>query len=233
MATFDDSLPAIEAALEQRYGGLPSSIAHTDGAFSAILAVVLGRFAAPRKVAKVIEDLKESALLDSRTLAETEADEVVETFRAAGVANPSRAFGPIRRVARWLEERHGGDAEVLREGHIATSLLREELAELNGIGPATADAILLFALRRPSYPVDRASYRILLRHGWLSPWDDYDQARAAVVRPLADAPERLAFLSESLERIGREFCRASGPRCDACPLRPLLPEDGPRLPEID
>ena len=43
----------------------------------------------------------------------------------------------------------------------------EELAGIKGIGPAAADAMVLFALKRPAYPVDRATFRVLVRHGWL------------------------------------------------------------------
>ena len=144
---------------------------------------------------------------------------------------PTRSLGPLRRVARWVVDHHAGSAEALRDEDLATDQLREELLGLNGVGPATADALLLFALRRPVYPVDRATYRILIRHDWLDPTADYDEARAVVERQGPDDPSGLARLSDWLERVGREFCRAGVARCERCPLRPFLPEGGPSEPE--
>jgi len=142
----------------------------------------------------------------------------------------ARAIAPIRRLARLLVDRHGSSAQSLRKGSTPTEPLREELVGLNGIGPSTADAILLFALRRRAYPVDRATYRVLVRHGWLDPSADYDEARAVVEGQGPDDPTGLARLSSWMERIGRDYCRVGAPKCEHCPLRPVLPEGGPREP---
>jgi endonuclease-3 related protein len=130
-----------------------------------------------------------------------------------------KLVGPLQRLARWVAGR--GSAEALDD--ISTGRLREELLGVNGIGPASADAVLLLALRRPVFPVDRASYRVLVRHGWLDTSADYEEARAAWERPAGDDPGTLARLAAGLEQVGREFCRASVARCERCPLRPLLP----------
>src|SRR5262249_11967694 len=97
----------------------------------------------------------------------------------------------------------------------------------------TADALLLRALARPIYPLDRASYRILVRHGWLDLSADYDEARAVVERLSPDDPGTLAQLSDWLARIGGGVCRVRGAKCDPCPLRPFLPEGGPIDPQGD
>ena len=116
--------------------------------------------------------------------------------------------------------------------------LRGELASIPGIGLTAADAIVLFALNRPSYPVDRATFRVFVRHGWLDPGAGYDEARDTIVdRAMADGEELgttvriLIDLSRGMKELGRQFCRAAGPKCDGCPLEPLLPEGGPR--EVD
>ena len=103
---------------------------------------------------------------------------------------------------------------------------------------AGADAILLYALKRPSYPVDRATYRVLVRHGWLDPTATYDEARDLLVDSVTDRADvlneeedpavELAELAHGMEQLGRRFCRAAAPHCDGCPLESLLPEGGPR-----
>jgi endonuclease-3 related protein len=224
MPSFDESFAEILDALAARF---PAAEAPEHAPFPALVAALLGRAAEPRKVARALAALDDAGLLDPQALAEADPAEVADTLKATGVASPARALGPLRRLARWLVERHHGSADALRAGEVATETLREELAQLNGIGPATADALLLFALRRPVYPLDRATYRIFLRHGWLDPATEYDEARAVVERPAGDDPDALARLADGLERVGREFCRARVAKCDRCPLRPFLPEGGP------
>ena len=103
----------------------------------------------------------------------------------------------------------------------------------------TVIAILLFALKRPSYPVDRATFRVLVRHAWLDPNALYDEARDLLVSQAVEsgdvpdglAANRLIDIARGMGQLGRRFCRAAGPRCDQCPLEPVLPEGGPR--EVD
>jgi endonuclease-3 related protein len=224
MPTFDESFPDILNALAEHY---PAAEEPEHAPFPALVAALLGRSAAPHKVARVLSALDDAGLLDPQALAEADPAEIDDALKTSGVAPPARAVGPLRRLARWLVERHHGSADALRAGEVATEQLREELAGLNGIGPATADAFLLFALRRPVYPLDRATYRIFLRHGWLDPTVEYDESRAVVERPAQDNPDVLARLADGLERVGREFCRASIAKCACCPLRPFLPQGGP------
>ncbi len=99
---------------------------------------------------------------------------------------------------------------------------------LKGLGPATVDSILSRGLGRATYPVDRATYRILVRHGWLDPTADYDEARSVAESLAPDDSAMLTRLSAAFERVGRDFCKPTVAKCERCPLRSLLPEGGPR-----
>ncbi len=229
MPTLGESYPAILAALDERYGS-PEPIRDDLDPFEAMVATLLSRSAEPRKVDAALIVLRDAGLLTPEPLAEADESEVVDAFREGKVLLSAKTIAPIRRLARLIVDRHDGSAEPFRRGSPPTDPLREELAELNGIGQATVDAILLFALRRATYPVDRATYRVLVRHGWLDPSADYDEARAVVERLSPDDPDSLARLSRWMERIGRDYCRVGSPKCEHCPLRPVLPEGGPRDP---
>jgi endonuclease III related protein len=230
MPTLDESFAAIVAALAGHYGQ-PVLVGAGLDPFPALVAVLLARSADPPKVTQALQALADAGLLEPRALAETDVAEIDDALKSSGVNLAARGLAPIVRLARWIVARHHGSAEEIGSGAIATESLREELAHLNGIGPATADALLLLALRRPVYPLDRATYRILVRHGWIDPSADYDEARATVERPCPDDPDTLARLSSWLERVGRDFCRVRAPKCDRCPLHPFLPEGGPIEPE--
>jgi endonuclease-3 related protein len=233
MPALDASFPAMVAALAAHYGPTaPRGAAEGLDPFPAMVAVLLARASDPRKATRALDALAGAGLLDPRALAEADVAEIDDTLKSAGVAVSARGLAPIRRLSRWIVERPPGAADADGLDDVATESLREELAQLNGIGPATADALLLLALRRPSYPLDRATYRILLRHGWIDPAADYDEARAVIGHPGPDDPDTLAQLSDWLARIGHDFCRARAAKCERCPLRPFLPDGGPIEPEV-
>lgn len=226
MPAFGESFREVQTALNERYGSLGQGDALGDP-FAALVAVALGRFLDAPKRTRAVNGLAEAGLLDPASLSGADAAEIAEVLKGAGVSVPARSLAPLRRLAHWVAESYSGRVESLRDDTIDTAALREELVGLNGIGPATADSLLLFALRRAAYPVDRASYRILVRHGWLDADAGYDEARSVVERQCSDDPSALAQLSAALERVGREYCRAAVAKCERCPLRPFLPENGP------
>ena len=232
MPALDESFPDVVAALTRHYG-LPAT--PLDGAGTSFLAVAVAVLAgAPdaRRIEAAREALDDAGWGDARALSAADPVEIREALKEAGVALTPKAVGPLLRLARWLVEAHEGDAEALRgEGLVSISDLREEMLALNGVGPATADSLLLFALRRPVYPVDRATYRVLVRHGWLEPSAGYDDARDVVERRLDGDALGLARVSVWMERIGRDFCRATVAKCERCPLQPFLPASGVAEPE--
>jgi endonuclease-3 related protein len=232
MPSLDESLPALLSALADRYGR-PGPAASSAEPFRAVLEAALSSTAGASKVDAALDALDAAGLLVPETLAETEVLEVVEVLRARKISAPAKAAALLQRLARWVVDRHDGDLDSLRdENSTPTSQLRDELLSLSGIGPATADTILLSALRRPVYPVDRATYRILVRHGWLDPWAEYDEARDTIESAARGLePASLEHLAQWMERLGRDDCKASRPHCESCPLQPLLPDGGPRLPE--
>ena len=226
MATLDDSAPAVLLALASHYGRPAPGLTAGAGDFEALVGALLSRVAEPRKVEATLAALDRDGLLKPEALAGREADPVLDVLKANGIGRTASVLGPIMRLASWLVDGHDGSTEAL-DG-VSTDQIREEWLALNGIGPASADALLLYGLGRAAYPVDRASFRIAARHGWVDPWSEYDEGRAVFERMAPDDPAGLDRLSSWLTRVGRDFCKPGKPRCERCPLRPFLPEGGPR-----
>ena len=143
--------------------------------------------------------------------------------------------------------------------------LREQLLSLNGVGPETADSILLYAGNHPVFVVDAYTRRILERHE-ISPrktgYEDirklFEESLASVAhneerkrvdgtkhlesgfprsahRPSAMSTAPRTALAQVYNEmhglivgVGKHFCKASKPACEACPLRSFLPSDQPR-----
>jgi endonuclease-3 related protein len=96
--------------------------------------------------------------------------------------------------------------------------LRPELLAVPGIGPETADSILLYAVGRPVFVVDAYTRRVLARHRLLSRRADYEAVRAFFERHLPNDPRLFNEYHALLVAVGKQYCR-SRPRCEACPLR--------------
>ena len=102
-------------------------------------------------------------------------------------------------------------------------MLRNGLLEIKGIGPETADSILLYALNRPVFVVDAYTARICHRHGMAGEDVGYDELQALFADRL---PLDVALFNEYhalLVRTGKQWCRKKTPNCADCPLRSFLP----------
>jgi len=104
---------------------------------------------------------------------------------------------------------------MLRE---ETGMMRRALLSVKGIGPETADSILLYAAGRPVFVVDAYTYRILLRHDLIPEDFGYDDLQQLFMDNLAHDVEHFNEFHALLVRVGKDFCKKSAPRCSGCPL---------------
>ena len=101
----------------------------------------------------------------------------------------------------------------------STAALRAEFLDLTGIGPETADDILVYAFGRPVFVVDAYARRILSRCGWANADEPYERLSAAVADAVGRDAGTLGELHALLVEHGKRHCRAT-PRCAECPLAP-------------
>jgi endonuclease-3 related protein len=229
MPSLDESYPSMVLALAACYGQ-PQSIPQARSTFEASLAVTLSRASESPRVERVIEALGRAGLLEPEALAAADRHEVLDVLGEASVRLPAKSIPVLQRLARLFASRYSSEVDTRDEPAWPTSKLRQELASISGIGQATADAILLFAFGRAAYPVDRATYRILIRHGWIDTTAEYEDVADLLVRHASSRPDELANLSRWLVQVGHQFCRVRSPECSRCPLQSLLPEGGPLEP---
>jgi endonuclease-3 related protein len=229
MPSLEDSFPTL-LGLPAAHDGSGGQVFSREDAFESSLAVVVSRTIESVRSGEILEAFHRAGLGGPEALAAVEPIEVLDAAREAGVKLPAKTAAVLIRLARWFSSRFPERGEVDLEA-VPTSALRDDLASLTGVGLATADAILLFGLGRAAYPVDRGTYRILVRHGWIDATADYDEVSQLLVRLARERPDDLVRLSRGLVQVARQYCRVGSPRCTRCPLRGVLPDNGPLEPD--
>ncbi|MBI4643743.1 MAG: endonuclease III domain-containing protein [Deltaproteobacteria bacterium] len=181
--------------------------------FEVILGAILTQNTNWNNVAQVIAGLKEEGLLDPRTLREMPDAELAGRLKPSGYFNIK-----ARRVKNFLDffsHRFHDSLEEMAQEDLGS--LRAALLTVKGIGPETADSILLYALHKPTFVVDAYTYRVLSRHHLAPEACSYEELQGLFMGNLpADVPLYQEFHA-LLVRLGKEFCRPR-PQCPSCPL---------------
>lgn len=138
----------------------------------------------------------------------------------------------LKDFIHYLDAKHRGS--LARMFLHPTDEIRTELLALKGIGPETADSILLYAAHRPVFVVDAYARRVLARHGMITADAPYEHVRSAVEQAIRRSEETDAQTAQHFNElhalfvaVGKEHCR-SVPLCDGCPLARFLPPTGPK-----
>ena len=137
--------------------------------FEIILGAILTQNTSWANVEKAITNLKAAGCLGPAALHALDVEAVEQLIRPAGYFR--RKTKRVRNFVQWLFDEYGGDLDALAQ--VETRRLREELLAITGIGPETADSILLYALNRPVFVVDTYTARVMVRHGLVEPEVDY------------------------------------------------------------
>ena len=103
---------------------------------------------------------------------------------------------------------------------------RNQLLALRGLGPETADAILLYAGKLPFFVADAYTRRVLARHGMISPDAGYPAAQQFLHRHLPADEGIYNEFHALLVETGKRHCKRQAAECQGCPLEPFLPRNG-------
>lgn len=184
-----------------------------------ILGAILTQNTAWRNASLAVKRLRRSGLLKLDKLRTASVDEIESCIRPAGFFRQKTAT--IRKFVEYLDADHRGSLRELFSVHPGD--LRVQLLGIKGLGPETADAILLYAGRMPFFVADAYTRRVLSRHGWLAPSSSYDEAQAVLHRELPPDARTFNEFHALLVEIGKRYCRRHAPQCQACPLEEFLP----------
>lgn len=182
--------------------------------FEVMVGAVLTQNTNWGNVEKAITNLKKDGLLTPYGLHR------VSTVKLASLIRPSGYFNiKAKRLKNFISffiRHYQGNVEKMRRQSL--SKLREELLKVNGIGPETADSILLYALEKPIFVVDAYTRRILYRHAMISGAVDYHAIQKIFMDHLRANRKVFNEYHALIVKVGKELCRTK-PRCEECPLK--------------
>ncbi len=195
----------------------PSRWWPADTPFEVMVGAILTQNTSWANVAKALDNLRSADLLDPARLHGLELDELAERIRPAGYFRLK-----AQRLKHYLDFLAQADFDLTALAERDTLALREDLLAVRGIGPETADSILLYALGHPVFVVDAYTRRIASRHGLVPEDIDYHELQSFFADALDPDPGLFNEYHALLVRVGHTWCKKTKPDCVACPLGPLL-----------
>jgi endonuclease-3 related protein len=183
--------------------------------FEVCVGAILTQNTSWTNVEKAIRNIKSAGLMDARRLFKAGKGRVARLIRPAGYFNVKAERLLV--FLRVLIRDYGGDAGNI--GSLGPVRAREVLLGIKGIGPETADSMLLYAMGLPVFVVDAYTKRIFSRLGFIPGGAEYHDVRKFFMENL---PRDVGLYNDyhaQIVELGKNFCRKTRPKCGECPVR--------------
>jgi endonuclease-3 related protein len=190
-----------------------------EGPFEVMVGAILTQNTVWTNVEKAIIALKEKRLLSPGAIDHIDEETLAGIIRSSGYYHVKAKR--LKSLVRFLMEEYAGDIETMTAEELP--VLREKLLGIWGVGPETADSILLYACRKPVFITDAYTQRILQRHRLIPEDADGNQIRDLFMTHLPHDVSLFNQFHALFVYTGKTFCRTK-PKCDPCPLRILHSE---------
>jgi endonuclease-3 related protein len=187
-------------------------------AFEVIVGAILTQNTAWANVEKAITNLRRERLLTPASLERVPQIKLARLIRSSGYFRQKAK--KLKAFVKFLRCEYGGS--LARMFRAPTAQLREKLLAVHGIGPETADSILLYAGRHPVFVVDAYTKRIFTRHGLVTEKAGYEELRALFENTLSRDVQLYNEFHGLIVMTGKHWCRTKNPLCHACPLQRFL-----------
>jgi endonuclease III related protein len=182
--------------------------------FEIIVGAILTQNAAWTNVEKAIGNLRHAGLLSPAAIERVPLRRLERLIRSSGYYR--QKAHKLKAFSAFLRSEYRGSLKRMFE--TPTIVLREKLLGVFGIGPETADSILLYAGGHGVFVVDAYTKRILARHGWATEKSKYDDIRWMFERQSPGDVRRFNEFHALIVNAGKNWCRPHDPQCGECPL---------------
>lgn len=206
--------------LDNSFGDLKWWPAESD--FEVIIGAVLTQNTSWTNVEITISRLKSEKLLTPSSIVEVNINRLAGLIRSSGYFRVKSRR--LKYVCRFILDECNGRLEDLKK--IDTGVLRSKLLSVNGIGPETADSILLYALKKPVFVVDSYTKRIFSRHRIIKTDCTYDEVQSLVHENFPLKVQAMNQFHALIVETAKRFCKKNKPLCEECPLNILFIKEG-------
>lgn len=210
-----DILENFYQILYQRFG--PQHWWPAKTPFEVIVGAILTQNTNWLNVEKAIVHLRKHSLLSPRNLRRVSVRKLAQLIRPTGYYNIKAKR--LKNFINFLFNRYGGS--ITRMFNADPWSLRAELLRVPGIGPETADSILLYAGEKPIFVVDAYTRRFLVRHNLIEADATYSQVQDVFLDNLQTDVSLFKEFHALIVRLAKEFCKANA-RCQGCPLEETM-----------
>ena len=187
-----------------------------ETATEVVVGAILTQNTNRANVERAIENMRRVGALDWKALRDLTESELAELIRPSGTYRVKAAR--LAAFVDYLWQRYDGSLSAMLDGDLDGA--RDRLLSIHGIGPETADALLLYGGRRATFVVDAYTRRILRRHLLIDDLADYEAVRKLFHEAIPPDARVYNEYHALLVAVGKRHCRARA-RCDGCPLAEL------------
>ena len=181
--------------------------------FEVIVGAILTQNTNWGNVEKAIRQLKAAGVLSQRALRDIPVAKLAALIRSAGYFNVKARR--LKNFIRFLFTEYQGNLKAMAREDLPD--LRHKLLKVNGIGPETADSILLYAFGKPVFVVDAYTKRVLYRHNLIDEKADYEYLQRLFMDSFDHDVAMFNEYHALIVRLGKEYCKTK-PLCPQCKL---------------
>ena len=179
-----------------------------------IIGAVLTQNTSWSNVERAIINLQKDNLLSFKNLCRVKKKKLALAIKPAGYFNIKAKR--LKNVLEFFKNYYKG--KLVNVDRVSTTILRQQLLGINGVGPETADSIILYAFNRPVFVVDAYTKRIFNRLDIISQDASYEEIQELFMKSLARQTKLFNEYHALIVKLGKDFCQKKKPRCSECPL---------------
>jgi endonuclease-3 related protein len=182
--------------------------------FEVMVGAILTQSVSWKNVETAISNLKTENLLSVKAILSVENDKLAGLIKSTMYFNQKAI--KLKNLCEHIQLNYNGNIYGLLEKDIYQ--MRKELLSIKGIGPETADSIILYAARKPIFVVDAYTRRIFTRMGLLPDGVKYQEMQDFFMQNLPLGVKLFNEYHALIVRLGKDFCKKKKPLCTKCPI---------------
>ena len=187
-----------------------------ETSFEVMVGAILTQNTSWKNVEKAIQKLKAKGVLNPQGVFRLKRSQLAPLIKSSGYYRIKA--DRLKSFIDFLFGQYDGNIRRMKKERLEE--LRERLLDVKGVGPETADSILLYGLKKPIFVVDAYTKRILSRHGVVSEKAPYEEVQRLFMDYLPHDEKLFNEYHALIVQVGKMVCKKS-PRCDSCPLKSI------------